>query len=149
MEKSQSGVRPSLPIAHYDPQTLNPGSLYTEPQTVYYDKPVVVMVNPRSISSGEGFPMMIQKLHRGKVVSFYGTNASFGMCSRELSFFPPPDDLLLSYEYGQNVPNPFSTLTRLSYNLPCDTFVELGFCDITGRVLQILVSSREKAERIL
>ncbi len=214
-----------LPIAHYDPQTLKPvyrqdyppGSLYTEPQTVYYDKPLVVMVNPRSISSGEGIPMMLQKLHRGKVVSFYGTNASFGMCSREHHFFPAPDDLLLSYEYGQSVdrnlkiqldsdstmnggvrpdirvplndtvidqlykdsidvelnyavktltsilgishpqtdqnapgllqpePNPFSAITRLSYYLPGDGFAELEFCDISGRVLQTLVNSNEKA----
>jgi len=213
-----------LPIAHFDPVTLHPvyrqnyppGSLYTEPQGYYYNKPVVVMVNPRSISSGEGFPMMLQKLNRGKVVSFYGTNGSFGMVDRTHYFFPPPDDLKLTYPYGQsvdqdfriqldsdsamhggvvpdirvpindtvidqlyidsidvelnyavktlqsilgigpppstasgleleqNVPNPFSVFTRISYRLPSDAFTVLEFCDISGRALQTLVSRREK-----
>ncbi|MBN1198134.1 MAG: T9SS type A sorting domain-containing protein [Bacteroidales bacterium] len=98
-------------IAHYDPLTLNPvyrpayppGALYTEPQSVYYDKPVVVMVNPRNISSGEGVPMMLQKLKRAKVVSFYGSNGSFGLCSLEYNLFPPPDGLKVSFEFGQSV----------------------------------------------
>jgi carboxyl-terminal processing protease len=100
-----------LPLAHYDPLTLSPvyrpayppGALYTEPQSVRYDKPVVVMVNPRSISSGEGVPMMLQKLKRAKVVSFYGSNGSFGMCSLDHYLFPSPDDLMVTYEYGQSV----------------------------------------------
>lgn len=98
-------------IAHYDPLTLNPvyrpeyppGALYTEPQSLYYDKPIVVMVNPRSISRGEGVPMMLQKLKRAKVVSFYGSNGSFGLCSIEYPIFPPTDDLKVSFEFGQSV----------------------------------------------
>ena len=65
-----------------------PDSFFTEPQTVCYDKPVVVMVNPRNISSGEGIPMMLQKFNRGKIVSFYGTNGSFGLCSRVFNKHP-------------------------------------------------------------
>jgi len=212
-------------IAHYDPLTLNPvyrpeyppGALYTEPQSLYYDKPVVVMVNPRSISSGEGVPMMLQKLKRAKVVSFYGSNGSFGLCSLEYYLFPSPDDLKVSFEFGlsvdqqmkvqldsdstmtggvipdiripindtvidqlyldgidvelnyavkvlnsiigigdrqgaepgllldQNVPNPFTGITRISYVLPTDAPVELLLCDITGRPVQTLVSRHEKA----
>jgi len=214
-----------LRLAHYDPLTLNPvyrtyyppGALYTEPQSVYYNKPVVVMVNPRSISSGEGVPMMLQKLKRAKVVSFYGSNGSFGMCQQVHYLFPSPDDLKVKYEYGQsvdrqmkvqldsdstmcggvkpdirvpindtvidqlypdsidvelnyavkvlnsvmgtgdlkgagtgllleqNVPNPFTGTTRISYVLPSDALVELLFCDITGRPLRHLVSRHENA----
>ncbi len=214
-----------LRLAHYDPLTLKPvyrpgyppGALYTEPQSVRYDKPLVVMINPRSISSGEGVPMMLKKLKRAKVVSFYGSNGSFGMCSLTHNLFPSPDDLKVSYEYGQsvdrgmkvqldsdstmnggvkpdirvplndtvinqlyidsidvelnyavkvlnslmgagepqgtangllqeqNVPNPFTGTTRITYVLPSDASVELLFCDITGRPLQTLVSRHQKA----
>jgi carboxyl-terminal processing protease len=97
-----------LPIEHFNPATLefyiNPdypiGALYTEPQGVYFDKPVIVLVGPRNISSGEGIPMMLQKLPNCKVVSFYGSNGSFAMVDRVHYFFPPPQDVYLRYPYG-------------------------------------------------
>jgi len=100
-----------IPIAHFDPLTLKPvyrlnyplGSLFSEPQGYHYSKPVVVMVNPRSISTGEGIPLMLKKTGRGKVVSFYGSNGSFGMVERTHYFFPPPGDLKVTYPYGQSV----------------------------------------------
>lgn len=53
--------------------------IWIEPQTPYYGNPVIVMVGPGCISSGEGVAMAIQKLPQANVVSFYGTNGSFGM----------------------------------------------------------------------
>lgn len=97
-----------MPIEHLNPATLefyiNPeypyGALYTEPQGVYFENPVMVMVGPRNISSGEGPAMMLQKLPNCKVVSFYGSCASFAMVDRLHYFFPPPDGLFLRYPYG-------------------------------------------------
>ncbi len=98
-------------VDHFDPQSLKlvkrpnypQGYLYSEPQGFYYDKPVVVMVNPRSISSGEGVPMMLKKLQRAEVVSFYGSNGSFGMVDWSIYFFPSPDSLHVTFPFGQSV----------------------------------------------
>ncbi len=97
-----------LPLEHWNPQTLqfqiNPnypvGTLYTEPQGVLFSKPVMVLVGPRNISSGEGIPMMLQKLPNCKSVGFHSTNGSFAMVERTHYFFPSPDDLYLRYPYG-------------------------------------------------
>lgn len=105
-----------LPIEHFDPATLkfhiNPdyplGALYTEPQGVYFDKPVMVLVGPRNISSGEGPAMMLQKLPNCKVLSFYGSNGSFAMVDRQHFFFPPPEDLYLRYPYGVSLDQNFT-----------------------------------------
>ncbi len=99
-------------IRYIDPATVSykvnpdypPGALFIEPQGVRFSKPVMVMTGPRSISSGEGIPMAIQKLPQGKVVSFYGSNASFGMVSFSLNVM---EDLVFSYPYGQSLDKDF------------------------------------------
>ncbi len=212
-------------VEHFDPQTLKlvkrlnypKGYLYSEPQGFYYNKPMVVMVNPRNISSGEGVPMMLKKLQRAPVVSFYGSNGSFGMVDWSIYLFTPPDSLHVTFPFGQsvdgnlvvqldsdslmsggvtptvrvplndtvldrlyidsmdvelnyavktlnsmlgiwdplagvpgpvldqNIPNPFRGSTLITYRLPSETFAVLDFLDITGRILQTLVSRQEKA----
>ena len=102
-----------LPRAHFNPQTLgtyiNPkyptGTIFTEPQGLYFSKPVVVMVGPREISSGEGIPMALQRIPKNKVVSFYGSNGSFGMMeSWSIHYlYPPPDDLYLRFPVGRSL----------------------------------------------
>ena len=102
-----------LPRAHFNPQTLgtyiNPkyptGTIYTEPQGFYFSKPVMVMVGPREISSGEGIPMALQSIPKNKVVSFYGSNGSFGMMeSWSIHYlYPPPDDLYLRFPVGRSL----------------------------------------------
>jgi len=95
-------------LRHINPATMSyyintaypPGALFIEPQGNLFSKPVVVMVGPRAISSGEGIPMALQKLPRCKVVSFYGTNGSFGMVGFELSVM---EDLIMIYPYGQSL----------------------------------------------
>jgi len=97
-----------IPIEHFNPNTLQfyinsdypNGALYTEPQGVYFNRPVIVMVGPRNISSGEGVPLMLKKLPDCKVVSFYGSNASFALVDRQHYLFQPPDELYLRYPYG-------------------------------------------------
>lgn len=58
---------------------FGPAVLYSEPRAPYYDGPLVLLVNPATISSGEGMPMMALRLKNARVVGFYGTNGSFGM----------------------------------------------------------------------
>ncbi len=106
-----------LPIPHFNPQTLgsyiNPaypvGNLFTEPQGMTFTYPVMVMVGPRCISSGEGIPMMLQKLPNNKVVSFYGSNASFGMMEwwSYHYLYLPPNDLYLRYPVGRSLDKDF------------------------------------------
>lgn len=95
-------------IPHFNPVTLEfqaipdypEGVVYTEPQQVYFDKPLIVMTGPRNISSGEGLAMILQKLPNCQVVSFFGSNGSFGLVERQHFLFQPPSDLYLRYPYG-------------------------------------------------
>jgi carboxyl-terminal processing protease len=65
------------------------GQVDINPQTPYYDGPVVALVNPATISSGEGVALAIQKSPNGLVMGFHGTNGSFGMVlSEEGSIIP-------------------------------------------------------------
>ncbi len=58
-----------------------------EPQTPSYSGPVIAIVNPATISSGEGIAMAIKNLPQGHVVGFWGTNGSFGMTGGQ-AFLP-------------------------------------------------------------
>ena len=104
-----------LQIEHFNPNTLafyiNPaypaGTIYVEPQGAHFSKPVMVLVGPRNISSGEGLPMMLKKLPGCKILSFYGSNGSFALVERTHYFFPPPDDFYLRYPYGMSLDQNF------------------------------------------
>ncbi len=61
-------------------------TLMTEPEQARFDGEVVVMVGPNCISTGEGIPMMLQRLPNAQVVSFWGTNGSFGMAGERVIF---------------------------------------------------------------
>ena len=54
-------------------------SIITVPESPHFGGEVVVVVSPNCISTGEGIPMMIQRLPNGRVISFWGTNGSFGI----------------------------------------------------------------------
>ncbi|MDD4602774.1 MAG: S41 family peptidase [Bacteroidales bacterium] len=104
-------------VNHYNPVTLqaytNPkypvGSLFIEPQGFNFSKPVMVLVSPRSVSSGEGIPMALQKLPRCKVVGFNGTNGSFGLVEYRANLYPSPDELYVRYPFGQSLDKNFKT----------------------------------------
>jgi len=104
-----------LPISHFNPQTVQgyinpnypPGSVYIEPQGINFSKPVMVLVSPRNISSGEGIPMALQKLPNCKVLSFYGSNGSFGMVEYTIPLSPGPDELYIRFPYGQSLDKNF------------------------------------------
>ena len=105
-----------VPIPHFNPTTLEfqiipacpDGVIYTEPQQVYFDKPLIVLVGPRNISSGEGLAMMLQRLPQCKVVSFFGSCGSFALVDRQHFLFPPPSDLYLRYPYGVSLDQNYS-----------------------------------------
>ncbi len=63
------------------------------------------MVGPRNISSGEGIPMSLQRLPGNKVVSFYGSNGSFGMLEwwSVHYLYPLPADLYLRFPVGRSL----------------------------------------------
>ena len=61
-----------------------PKPLQITPQSVYYGGPVIALVNPSCISSGEGIAMGIKDAPNGLVVGFYGTNGSFGITGGEI-----------------------------------------------------------------
>ncbi|MBI9038190.1 MAG: T9SS type A sorting domain-containing protein [Bacteroidales bacterium] len=54
-------------------------AIMTEPETPYFDGDVVAMVGPNCLSTGEGIPMIIRSLPNAQVISFWGTNGSFGL----------------------------------------------------------------------
>jgi carboxyl-terminal processing protease len=70
------------------------------PQTPHYEGPVIVIVNPLTISSGEGVAMAIQNLPQGQVLGFWGTNGSFGMTGGEATI---PGDYKVHFPYGQSL----------------------------------------------
>jgi carboxyl-terminal processing protease len=58
---------------------IDPKEIYwTEPLSPLYSGPVVVMVSPGTVSGGEGLAMALRRRPNVKVVSFYGSNGSFG-----------------------------------------------------------------------
>ncbi len=75
-------------------------ALNISPQTPHYEGPVIVIVNPLTISSGEGVAMAIQNLLQGQVLGFWGTNGSFGMTGGEATM---PGDHKVHFPYGQSL----------------------------------------------
>lgn len=70
------------------------------PQTPHFSGPVVVLVNPGTISSGEGPAMGIARLPQGRVIGFHGTNGSFGMVGGGIVM---PGGYSIGYPYGRSV----------------------------------------------
>ena len=91
----------------YDEKTsslLSPRPLEITPQSVYYGGPVIALVNPACISSGEGIAMGIQKSGHGYVVGFFGTNGSFGITGGNLIMpFSPEYSFGFEYPVGRSL----------------------------------------------
>lgn len=75
-------------------------NLSINPQTHYFGGSVVVLVNPGTISSGEGPTMGIARLPRGSVIGFHGTNGSFGMVGGKIKM---PGGYTIGYPFGRSV----------------------------------------------
>jgi CubicO group peptidase (beta-lactamase class C family)/C-terminal processing protease CtpA/Prc len=74
--------------------------LAIEPQDAFYGGPVAVLINPGTVSSGEGIAMGIGKLPNAKVIGFHGTDGSFGMASAMIWL---PGGHVIGYPFGQSL----------------------------------------------
>ncbi|MBU1669648.1 MAG: hypothetical protein KKF41_02735 [Actinobacteria bacterium] len=80
----------------------DPGKGITvEPGSPRFEGPVVVLVNPACISSGEGIAMCVDRLPAGEVAGFRGTNGSFGMVYGPL--IKMPGGYSITYPIGQSL----------------------------------------------
>jgi len=70
-----------------------------EPREPLYDGPVAVLIDQHTRSSGEGFPLLAQRLTQGHIIGVYGTNGSFGMCCASIDL---PEGFALQYPGGQS-----------------------------------------------
>lgn len=87
----------------YDPGLHNHtiiSAACTQPRPVIYEGPVVVLVSPDTISSGEGVPMIVNKTGRGTIVSWYGSNGAFGMVTAAAIM---PLDMEILYPNGASL----------------------------------------------
>jgi carboxyl-terminal processing protease len=73
--------------------------LLIAPKEPHYAGPVAVLIDPNTKSTGEGFPLVAQRLPQGTVVGVYGTHGSFGMCCAGIKL---PGDYELLYPLGQS-----------------------------------------------
>jgi len=91
-----------ITINEHDEHGLNPfvDNISINPQTPYFDGPVVALVNPGTISSGEGPTMCISQLPKGMVIGFHGTNGSFGMVGGNIKM---PGGYTIEYPFGRSV----------------------------------------------
>ncbi|MCK9426717.1 MAG: S41 family peptidase [Ignavibacteriaceae bacterium] len=90
-------------VSFFKPTQYPAGSIFIEPQGLTFSGPVVVMVSPRNVSSGEGIAMALSKLPQCKVVSFYGSQGSFGITAPEFELLSPQDSMHVSYPHGRSL----------------------------------------------
>lgn len=72
----------------------------TEPRDPRYRGPIAVLMNSRTVSSGEGLAQCIAGLPQGVGVGISGTRAAYGIANGEV---PMPDGLVFHYPNGRSV----------------------------------------------
>jgi carboxyl-terminal processing protease len=85
-----------------------------EPKEPHYGGPLAVLIDQHTRSSGEGYPLIAQRLPQGHVVGIYGTNASFGMCCSSINL---PGGFGLMYPGGQSQDVAHKVQLDSDYNL--------------------------------
>ena len=75
-------------------------SLFVQPDTPHYSGPVVVLIDKGTLSSGEGIPLMIQRLPQGTIIGTHGTYGSFGLTGGEINL---PTGYALYFPTGQSL----------------------------------------------
>jgi len=90
-------------VDFFKPAQYPAGSIFIEPQGLTFSGPVVVMVSPRNVSSGEGIALALSKLPQCKVVSFYGSQGSFGITAPEYELLSVQDSMHVSYPHGRSL----------------------------------------------
>ncbi len=79
------------------------------------------------------------------VLKNYNANNGFYSEALNLSVKCDITDFISSYRLYQNYPNPFNPQTTIAYDLLEDADVKLVVYDLLGRVVRVLVNSRQKA----
>ena len=64
-------------------------TLRVKPNKRGYTGPLAILINSRTASSGEGLPLMLKDQPNVVIVGFTGTNGSFGILSRPITFHMP------------------------------------------------------------
>jgi photosystem II stability/assembly factor-like uncharacterized protein len=62
---------------------------------------------------------------------------------------PVSNEIPKSFSLYQNYPNPFNPTTKISFDLPKSSFVELTIYDVTGRQISILVNEQLSAGKYI
>ena len=76
-------------------------SLWTEPITPQFTGEIAVIVDPNCISTGEGIAMLFQRLNNAHIVSFSGTNASFGIVDYGPVYMP--SELVITFPQAMSL----------------------------------------------
>ncbi len=79
---------------------LDPAPALSHPQKPRFRGKVAVLVNPSTVSSGEGIAMAVARQPDTAVIGFYGTNGSFGMVGNAIAM---PDGVAFSYPHGRSL----------------------------------------------
>ncbi len=79
---------------------LSDKALWVVPREPHFEGEIVVLVNPATISSGEGLAMAIGRLPGAKVLGFYGTHGSFGLIPWPVAM---PEGFAFEYPIGRSL----------------------------------------------
>jgi Periplasmic protease len=79
---------------------LSDRALWVVPRGPHFEGEIAVLVNPATISSGEGLAMAIGRLPDAKVLGFYGTHGSFGLIPWPLAM---PEGFAFEYPIGRSL----------------------------------------------
>lgn len=70
------------------------------PREPHFGGKIAVLVNPATISSGEGLAMAVGRLPNAAVIGFNGTHGSFGLMSWPIAM---PEDIRFEYPIGRSL----------------------------------------------
>ena len=86
----------------FELQSMEDGSqaLTIKPSGPYFSGSIIVLINPKCISSGEGQAMGLQNLPNAETLGFYGNNGSFGLAGAEAKM---PGDITVHWPSGQSL----------------------------------------------
>ena len=97
-----------------------------------------------TITTPQNYRFLDKTVEQGKYyyrLKQLDADGSFEYSSSVEIFVNLPDRLNLF----QNYPNPFNPSTGISYSLPCNAYVNLSICDVSGRTIKTLVQERQRA----
>lgn len=94
-------------VSYYNRNThsfkLNPlETLRVIPSKVVFTGPIAVLINHRTGSSSEGIPLMLKGQSNVIIVGSTGTNGSFGIISRPITF-EMPEDYIVQFPDGRSL----------------------------------------------